>query len=185
MMTVNPVGYSQMGWLLSEWITLHSHNSPLSGHTQKDQARREGHKSGMSEGAGIGIAAYVNLCRVQYFDKWQYVPVVTGLDVVQDVLRPALKRWNEMKEELAATSYATAKEDRAAMSQAQQDWERYAVDLINQLAIPDALEEQEKNRHRSAVLQGTEDATEEDRSWIEEHAAKAKATADRITALLQ
>lgn len=174
MYTVKPESYSPTHFIVQKWIQLQS--LAIRAGNQKETARAEGERFGIIRGMGEGLSAYLTEERCKRLSKWDYVGMVDTHDC-EKFLRDAVLAYETSYGELPASKKDITNEMQAEADRKFFEWFNAAVE---NLIMPYELKESEENRHRKAVMEGTEKPVPEDVLWLEAALEAQSQTADRL-----
>jgi hypothetical protein len=167
MYVVSADNFDPVRHLINEAV-FHVRLSP-SATTQKAQAKAEGAMQGELDGLAEGVLTLLTRQRCDRYVAWGSVPMVEKHHVL-NLFKRLNKCWEDLMNEPVPEG-TTDYQQRKAMEP--KFWE-YVDEQLTEIAFPQALEEQEFDRHRQAVLDGTEQPYESDREWLTAKLAEAK-----------
>jgi hypothetical protein len=164
-------GFNPVMQLLSEWRDRRD-RPLLTGARKVDEARKEGENLGYDRGVADALAVLANEMRVQMYDKWEMIPILSGDNILTQVMRPSLEKLVELEDTVG--DLGTPAEIRERRNEALSQWLVYSAELLDKAALPEDMEKRETERHRQAVLDKTEEPTDEDREWLLAKLAEVK-----------
>lgn len=177
-------GYNPVMALLTDWRD-HRDRQMLPGAGRRvDEARKDGENLGYDRGIADALAVFANQMRVQMYDKWEMIPILTGHDILRVVMMPSIKLLKELMEQVDNEDLKDKKEQRDRRNEALSSWLFKTSEMLDKAALPEDMMQREIERHRQAVLDGQEEPTEEDREWILETLGKVKQQWSSIERLL-
>ena len=148
--------------------------------TQKDRAREEGRKAGYKEAIGEGVAAVLTEVRCKRFNKHDVIPVIDGYEVIREVINPSVDLYGLWKAAPGATD-----EERVQRQAQIDEFVQRVGESLETLINDEHLVQSELKRHRDAVLKGEEDATEDDKEWIQSELDDHDTITNRLRSVLE
>lgn len=147
------------------------------GLNNREQDKVDAKRNGYTVGVCEGIAAIVGGARANRYSKSPRIILPSARDVETKILFFAVELNEEMMGQMPArTPHEEAQKVREAMM-------RKIHEHIIQFTFPPEMEDEEMERHKAAVMNGTEQPTEDDYGWMQAELQKIEADAERLRSL--
>jgi hypothetical protein len=149
----------------------HRNGTMVLGSRKVDEARHDGWIEGYREMFAEVFCSEVNKRRFERLTAWESIPIMVGTES-RGALQLLDQIWSKHVEERPVKEKT--------------DWDAFYSDveaLVQNYAWSEEIAGQERDRHRQAVLNGTEPPTEDDIAWLTEEQGKASDEARRLAAI--
>jgi hypothetical protein len=144
---IKPEGFDFFIQLTGEAIT--QINLPIRGQSQKERTTAEGHRRGLQAGVCMALSVYGNSVRAEKYSKFEWIAALGGYDF-EKFLREMADEYSILEDKSTDMFWVA--------------WHNKFMDIV----LSPELEDNERNRHRAAVLKGDEAPTEADKQWLED-----------------
>lgn len=177
--------YNPLATLVHRYVN--AANRPYSGgKAKRDEMAHIARVTGECEGVASGIAALVNVERAKRFSAVEWIDECHDTDLrawLGEVVE-RVRKDNERRMQIANSKEDDHETRKAAVRQIDEEQWAWIVEGFNERVAPPELDEKLKEARKQAILKGELEPTEDDREWLAEHVAKAKAEAEKLAAIL-
>jgi hypothetical protein len=172
MYVVVPKEFDLVTYAVDTWI--HRRQHVATGSTQKERARNEGEYMGYLKGFAEVLALRLTEARAYRLPNEKMIAMVEPYDVEKFLKQAVLKHGETIG------SVPKGNSDQIKKELADQEFSGWLNAEIAELIFPADMREREQERHRKAVLKGTEEARPEDAGWLQEELNRQNELADRL-----